>query len=1111
MKLIDTKKYILLTLLICLCIGGAIESFGQANLEIFGQNRVQYRRYKWKFYETKHFRIYNYDRQGRELARYVAEQVENDIRLIEKKLGGEFPNRFNIILYNSYDEYMQRNIGRKYDSQLQNIPAGTLNIVGDKLVVYFTGEHSDLRRQIRKGVSRVIMDKMLFGDNIRDMVRNAVLVNLPEWTVYGFISYLVDGWDTESSSEWKNLLKTYPDEGFYELAEKEPELAGKAFWKYISDRYGEYTMKNVVYTMQLKSSLSHGIKSTLGQTVRQTYDSTIAFYNNVYAVDEATREQIDSSLLTEVKVPQDGSILRDIIVAPHGGDVAYVTWKDGEYKVHIQKATNAEVVSVILEGGVKDYNELPDQNYPLITWSSTGYKLAILYIRNGQTRLRIYNSIKARIENYVIPNNRFDRLLSMTFMEDDNKLVFSAIKKSQTDLYEFTIRGKRMKNITDDAWDDLQPWFVSGGSRKGVLFLSNRTTANIDAPIGVNELPNGPMNIYFYNITTGSKELVKLTDVKSGKIKQPIQYGTDHYAYLYDKNGIQNQYVITVKTGNDGKLVAQSTPVTDFPSNVITHQYNPGPNKAAYIIRDGSHYKVFYKPLKIPNLDAPTPILEPTTLLRSEQKKTKSVLNIKPKKSETVEEQEEAPILRSGNIFQSEFEDEKKPKKKVAKKKVEETYEETTVEEGDDEDVIVTKGVDSSYIKMRAMPYKLAFKPDFFTVRLDNSVLFNKYQPSGANANTFVNPSLGGMITVSLDDVMEDYRVTGGIRLPVNFSGTSYFLQYENYKRRVDWSVLYLRTQRSQTYDVAYGDSSGNVFFTNEQIGKTSTDLIQAYASYPFSRRSSVRMTFGARRDALNFKSQDTLSLSFDPPNPNQYWILSRAEYVFDNSVTPTMNIYKGMRAKVYAEYFYRLTEKTGGLYNIGADVRYYKKLYKNFTWATRAAFAHSGGDYKLLYFVGGVDNWLGAKNAQTSIRPPVEQYAFQTLATNLRGYEQNSWNGNSFGVVNTELRLPVLTTFLKKPIQSPILRNLQLVLFADMGSAWAGLWPNGDNLNNSLSLSSTMVNITVDDKSRGFGLGYGAGIRTMLFGYFLRLDSGWNIDDNKTKPLLHFSIGTDF
>ena len=64
------------------------------------------------------------------------------------------------------------------------------------------------------------------------MVKNALLLNLPEWVTDGYIAYLVDGWDAKANSEWKGVLEAQPKTGFYELADQYPELAGKAFWKF---------------------------------------------------------------------------------------------------------------------------------------------------------------------------------------------------------------------------------------------------------------------------------------------------------------------------------------------------------------------------------------------------------------------------------------------------------------------------------------------------------------------------------------------------------------------------------------------------------------------------------------------------------------------------------------------------------------------------------------------------------------------------------------------------------------------------------------------------------------------------------------------------------------
>lgn len=1107
-----------LVTIILLIAGTATSLFAQSNVEKFGQNRIQHRTFKWKYFDTKHFRIFHYDRSGRELARYVSEQVENDIAIIESKIGGQFPQRFNIILYNSYDEYKQTNVGRKFDSQLQDVPAGTVNMVGDKMVVYYTGVHTDLRRQTRSGMASVVMERMVFGETLRQVVRNAILTNLPEWTVTGFISYIVDGWDAKSNSDWKNLMDAYPNATFGRLAEVDPELAGKAFWKYISDTYSEGSMKNLVYSSLERSNINQAVKVSLGMKIKYAFDSTLAFYDDVYARDAKNQSLPDSAnALIEIDVPKDGTIIKDIKVSPKGHDVAYVAWKDGEYKIHMQKTLKTQARSTIMTGGKLDYSAPPDPNYPIITWSNTGYKLAILYRAEGKNKLRIYNAIKAQIENYEIPDNRFDRVLGMTFMEDEDRFILSAIKKGKTDLYEFTLRGKRMKNITEDDWDDLQPWYVSGGSRRGILFLSNRPKANLEVPLEVNQLPTGPMNVFFYNTTTKQKELLRMTDVKTGDISQPIQYGTDNYAYLYNDNGINNQYIIKLKNNIDKKDSAYTIAVTNHATNIIAHQYSPVSNQVADVVQEGDKYKIYYKPLKIP-ADNSSLDLKPTLLKQSETTK-KSVVGSTATGlpgAEQTEVQEE-PILKKGNAFQTQFENEgKTPKEERKLAQTEEAADESMVDYEDD-----TDEVDSTYMNMRPKTYRRYFKPDFLSVKLDNSVLFTRYQPADLNGNTFSNPSLGGMVTASLDDLLEDYRFTGGLRIPINFSGMTYFFQFQNHRRRVDWDITYLRQTQLKNRVVTYVDTSSRPFaeLQNEQLSKNVTDLVQGSASYPLNKFESIRMTLGLRKDALRFKAQDTLSLAYQLPDNRKYWVTSRAEYVFDNTINPTINIYNGFRFKFYGEYMLRMNGPGGGFYTLGTDFRYYKKIYKNFIWTARFVAAHSAGNQKVLYFVGGVDNWVSPKYSDNTRVRPGEEYAFQTLGTNMRGYEQNSWNGNTYSILSSEFRLPVLTTFMHRPVNSGVLRNLQLVVFGDVGSAWYGLWPKESAVRNdkiypnpsTSSYFSSDIVVSVEDTKEIFGMGYGAGLRTMILGYFLRFDCAWNIDNHKKKPLAMFSIGTDF
>jgi len=148
---------------------------------------------------------------------------------------------------------------------------------------------------------------------------------------------------------------------------------------------------------------------------------------------------------------------------------------------------------------------------------------------------------------------------------------------------------------------------------------------------------------------------------------------------------------------------------------------------------------------------------------------------------------------------------------------------------------------------------------------------------------------------------------------------------------------------------------------------------------------------------------------------------------------------------------------------------------------------------------------------------PPSAQmdYAFQSLATDLRGYNQNARNGNTYVLGNFELRLPVLTTFLHRPIQSTILKNLQAVAFLDVGNAWEGLLPIDVDSKRPYRFSwpantgTPAVSVQIPNPTdKGLAIGYGLGLRTMLWGYFIRADAALN----KQRDFhWYVSFGTDF
>ncbi len=433
----------------------------------------------------------------------------------------------------------------------------------------------------------------------------------------------------------------------------------------------------------------------------------------------------------------------------------------------------------------------------------------------------------------------------------------------------------------------------------------------------------------------------------------------------------------------------------------------------------------------------------------------------------------------------------------------------------------------------RIRTYKTKFSVDNVVTQLDNTIIFSQYEnfqfgTSTAGVPSFTNPDLNTLIKVGITDLMEDYRLIGGFRLPVGFGGSEYFVEYWNLKNRLDKKFLYYRRANNQLFTL---NSDLLPPGTNYQAdAKVVSNYFQTTFSYPLDVNKSVRLHLGARYDKATFLASDIISLI--EPQQSESWLFSKAEFVFDNTIDIALNIMNGTRFKIYAEIhkpfeaqfdkdINKLNFKdTGYLGIVGGDFRHYQRVHKQIVWASRFATAYSYGSRKMLYYLGGVDNWLlFDSNKRFDSETPIDQdanYGFQSLATSVRGFKQNSRNGNSYAVASSELRIPVFAYISNSPIRSEFFRNFQVVGFADLGIAWDGLSPFDDeNKFTTVEVGNplqTPVTATVRYFRNPIIGGYGVGLRSKLLGYFIRADWAWGVDNgNVQESKWHIGLGLDF
>src|SRR3954463_12714594 len=75
------------------------ETSAQVNTVEFGKNRVQYRKFKWEYYQSTNFNTYFYE-NGQTIANYVAQIAEKELAGIEQFVEYGLQRRANIVIYN---------------------------------------------------------------------------------------------------------------------------------------------------------------------------------------------------------------------------------------------------------------------------------------------------------------------------------------------------------------------------------------------------------------------------------------------------------------------------------------------------------------------------------------------------------------------------------------------------------------------------------------------------------------------------------------------------------------------------------------------------------------------------------------------------------------------------------------------------------------------------------------------------------------------------------------------------------------------------------------------------------------------------------------------------
>jgi len=1079
----------------------AIWSFNSANGQFynglqmnFGKNRVQYYDYFWSFYRFDDIDCY-FNENGRDIAQYAASYAIKRLAEIEDYFDYKLEKRLIFMIYNKQAEYQQSNIGLVTFSDDDYNMGGFSRLIKNKVAIYYEGDHIAFQKQISQSIAEAIINEMITNADLKDRTSSSSEINMPDWYMKGLVNYVAFGWDYTAENIVKDGFKSGKYKKINHLEYDDAIYAGQSFWRFIGKQYGDALIPNIIYLTKIYKNIDDGFSFVLGQDLKDLFKEWQEFYKKEFAEDKDFTSNDGKTL----KKPKKDQIIQQVKISPDNKYIAYVTNDWGRKRIWLYDQQTGKT-HIIFRREPK-YEHKTDNTYPVLAWHPSSKILTFINEERAILDIYFYRINERTTEKRLLLY--FDKVLDFSYAPEGSRLIFSAVKDGITDIYIHTIASGTNDQITRDVADDLNPLFMKD-SPDEIVFSSNRMSDTLKNDADPYERISPTFDLFSYNIAKKPDYLTRLTEGNYNDRLKSTGLKKNMIAYLGNNNGIFNRYLAKldssisyIDTVAHYRYFIDSRPITYYDRNILEQDVGDGSDTYGEVIYDKGRYYVKKGPI-----DNSAPFDQKEMVITSFRKEQTRLLH----KADSIEQLRRWLIAEDKKRRDTltkplyEYYVKKEPidiNHYIFEKEKQNYYEQLWRKN------YMNIDIDTGKLKLPLIRiYETSFYNNFIANQIDFSFLSNSYQPYNSGAPYF-NPGVNLYTKIGVLDLFENYRVTGGFRFSGNFDSNEYLLSVENLAGKFDKQLVYHR--------MTYSSSNDSSLF------KIHSDELYLSYSKAVSPVLALKGTVSYRLDNYVTLSTDVASLS--KSNIENHWVSLKGEVIYDNTRKRCVNIYYGTRFKIFGEYYKEISAGQSDMIVLGADFRHYIKISRELIWANRFAASTSYGPTKLIYYLGGVDNWMGylfSKIPMFDNTIPVSQqynYGFQALATNMRGFSENVRNGNSFALINSELRWPFIRYLAGHPLRSNFLNSLQIIGFGDIGTAWSGRSPwSGNNAYDTEVIKNGPITVTLDTNNEPIVGGFGAGLRAQLLGYFIRTDWAWGVENHYILPrVFYLSFSLDF
>jgi len=1040
--------------------------------QYFGKNQVQYKHFDWRVIETEHFLIHYYPEE-RAGALDAARLAERSYARLSKVLDHQFREKKPIILFASRSEFGQNNV----TGDLGEGTGGVTEALRHRLILPLTGDLGSFEHVLAHEMVHEFQFDIFARGKAGANLQTLSQIDPPLWFMEGMAEYLSVGPGHVLTASWLRdaaVNGTIPSiEQMTERPDKYfPYRYGEALWEYVGERWGDAAIGEILQNATTLG-IARAFQRQLGLTLHELSDDWRESVNTKYLPQAAVLDRprtFAQPLLTEKR--SGGQIFLAPSLSSDGNRIAFLSngnQKRGELFIDLwlADARTGKRIKRLVESTLNPNFEELRLLYSQSSFSNDGRTLAFTAQREGKDVLYLMDvakaSVRARLDLPV------DAVWSPVWSPDDKQIAFSGSRGGMSDLYIVNSDGKGLRQLTNDAYGDLQPAWSPDGRR--IAFATEHTP---ESDLSILKLTK--WRIAVIDIQSGAMEVLPN---QAGLNLNP-QWSPDgrELAFISDRTGVPNVFLYDFAAQQHYQItnvLGGVSAITEYSPSI---SWARGADRMAFTYYEKGDYTVWafdnprglkktaFRPNGV-NLALGTQRTDSATV----PKTNFDSLTLRPRPGEPTSTYRAPAGSRQSSVLP-----------------VQETV-------TDLPPTIAVLNSDPLFglpdtSRFRERPYHVAFHPDYIA---DPSIGYaSGYGAAGGTAFVF-------------SDLLGNHQLALAGNVYGRLRDASVFVGYANLSHRLQYST---GISQDPVYVPISGgviplDPSGqNVRFQTDYLRYVVRNL-SLVGQYPFNR--FTRFETGVQLNSItqgfvqvyqdcnaagfcsDVKFNDTTSL------PTINYVTPSVAFVSDNTLFGTTGPVIGRRMRFQA------SQNVGKLNfsDFLVDYRRYDPIvFNTLTFATRILSSVSVGRNETFFpkYIGRPDFIRGYDRANFNFVDCTSIIGGQATCANAQ------LAGSRVAVANAELRFPIIRRF---DVGSNFgLPPLDGLIFYDAGLAWSagqtphlGKAPDGNDPN----------------KDRYPLTSWGAGLRVNLFNLaILRWDYARPMSSDR-KPNWTFSLGASY